>query len=118
MLLPAIAGNNMTYSITVTNGGPAAAVNATMNDLLPPATTFVSLTQTSGPTFTCTPGQSISCTIATLASGTSAAFDVVVKIAPSTPNNTTITNTATVLSPTSPDTNGRSEERRVGKECR
>jgi uncharacterized repeat protein (TIGR01451 family) len=103
--LTAFAGSNMTYHIVVSNGGPAAAVNATLNDLLPPATTFVSLTQTSGPVFTCSTGQSISCSIATLASAASAAFDVVVQIAPSTPNNTVITNTATVLSPTSPDSN-------------
>jgi len=102
----AFAGNTMTYSINVMNGGPAAAVNATINDLLPPATTFVSLTQTSGPIFTCTTGQSVSCSIATFASGTSAAFNIVVQIAPGTANNTTITNTATILSPTSPDPNG------------
>jgi uncharacterized repeat protein (TIGR01451 family) len=104
--LLAVAGSNITYTITVSNGGPAAAVNAKWNDLLPPATTFVSLSQTSGPIFTCTTGQSVSCDIATFASGASAAFNLVVQIAPGTANNTVINNTAGVLSPSSPDPNG------------
>ena len=38
----AAAGANVTYTIEVTNGGPDAAANATMNDPLPASTTFVS----------------------------------------------------------------------------
>lgn len=89
------AGTNATYTITVTNNGPADAANVSLTDNAPNGTTFVSMTQTSGPTFTC--GGSVSCTIATLASGASAAFELVLAVSPTA---TAVANTATVASST------------------
>lgn len=102
---PAIAGNNLTYAIAVTNTG-SPATNVVMSDPLPSGTTFQSITSPAG--WTCTTpavgsGGTVSCTSASLAVGTSN-FTVVVRVAPSTANNSTLSNTATVSSATS-DTN-------------
>ena len=50
-------------TISVSNFGPDAATNVELADLTPDAATFVSLTQESGPTFSCTDS---TCTIASL----------------------------------------------------
>jgi large repetitive protein len=89
------AGGNITWTIGVTNNGPNDATNVTLSDTLPANTTFVSLNQTSGPTFNCTTGATVTCTIATLTAGTSASFTLVAQTSPSTPAGT-ISNTATV----------------------
>ena len=101
-----VAGSAAGYTITVSNAGPDAAQTVALSELVPANTTFVSDTQTSGPTFTLsTPAQggtgTINGTIGTLASGASASFDVVVLLSPSTPAGTTITNTAEVTTATS-----------------
>lgn len=95
------AGANLTYAIVVTNSGPAAAANVTLTDTLPAQTTFVSLTQTAGPTFNCTTGATITCTIASL-SITSAAFELVVHVDDTATG--TISNTAQVASTTADPT--------------
>ena len=118
----ATAGSNLTYTVTVTNAGPSTAADAsrasralapastvTLTDVLPPNTTFVSLTQTSGPTFSCaTPavgaGGTITCTIATLAPGASATFVITLRLGSGTAAGTTVSSTATVTSAT-PDPN-------------
>jgi uncharacterized repeat protein (TIGR01451 family) len=102
----ATAGSNLSYSITVTNGGPSNAANVAWTDTLPAGTTFVSLTQTTGPAFTCTTGATVNCNIATLTSGTTATFTLVVKVSPSTPTGTVITNTANVTSTTTDNNAG------------
>ena len=51
------------FTISVSNFGPDAAANVELADLTPDAATFVSLTQDSGPAFTCTDSN---CTIASL----------------------------------------------------
>jgi uncharacterized repeat protein (TIGR01451 family) len=98
------AGANVTYTVTVTNAGPSDAASVSLSDTLPPGTTFVSESQTTGPTFACatpTPGATgtITCTIATLPAGASATFSIVVNVSSGTTG--TITNTATVSSSTS-----------------
>jgi uncharacterized repeat protein (TIGR01451 family) len=45
---PVPAGTNLTYTITVTNNGPAAAQAPNLADAVPGNTTFVSLTPTTG----------------------------------------------------------------------
>src|SRR5262249_56337472 len=45
---PVTAGNNITYTITVTNTGPSAAQNVTLTDATPANTTFVSFTAPPG----------------------------------------------------------------------
>lgn len=39
---PVLMGNNLTYTITISNGGPATATGVTLVDKLPPEATFVS----------------------------------------------------------------------------
>ena len=103
---PAIvpAGSNISYSVTVTNNGGSDAQSVTLTDPLPAGTTFVSESQGSGPAFLCANPSaggtgSVSCTIATLASGASATFTLVFNVNANAAG-TTLNNTATVSSPT------------------
>jgi uncharacterized repeat protein (TIGR01451 family) len=100
-------GSTITYTITVANSGPDAASDVAWIDALPAGTTFASLTQNTGPGFTCsTPpvdsGGTVSCALPTMNSGESAQFSLAAKVTASP--GTTITNTATVTS-TSGDAN-------------
>ncbi len=105
---PVTAGEDITYTIDLNNAGPGDAQSVTLSDLIPAGTTFVSFTQDSGPTFTCTVPAvggtgTVSCTIATIAAfATTASFTLVVNVNASTPNATIITNIVTVSS-TTPD---------------
>lgn len=74
------AGENVTYNLTFTNSGPSDAANAVLTDTVPPNMTYVSATQTSGPTFTCTP--TVTCSIASFARGASATFTFVFAVNP------------------------------------
>jgi uncharacterized repeat protein (TIGR01451 family) len=103
----ATAGTNLTYTITVTNNGPSDAATVTMADTLPPNTTFVSESQTSGPAFVCTNppaggAGAVSCSIAALTLGTSATFSIVVQVAPLAPAGPS-SNTATITSANDPN---------------
>jgi uncharacterized repeat protein (TIGR01451 family) len=99
------AGTNITYGISVLNIGPSAANNVVWTDTVPAVTTFVSLTQNTGPTFTCTTGATINCSLASLASGAGATFTLVVSTSPATASGTVLSNTANV-STTTPDNGG------------
>ena len=95
----AAAGTNVTYTLTVTNAGASTAASVSLTDTLPANTTFVSLNQTGGPTFTCnTPavgsGGTVTCTIASLAPNVPATFSLVVRLAPSVAAGGSLTNTA------------------------
>lgn len=99
------AGSNLTYTITVANAGPSDAQTVALSDPLPAFTTFVSAVQGTGPAFTCTTPAvgatgTVSCSIATLASGASASFTLVVAVSMATPNATILGNTATVTTAT------------------
>src|SRR5438067_2006521 len=102
---PVVAGTGLTYDIALNNYGPNAAVNVSLTDATPANTTFVSFAQTSGPAFTCsTPAVggtgTVSCTISMFGTGANATFRLVVMVNASTPNGTTLSNTATVTSDT------------------
>jgi len=107
----ATAGANVSYTVTVTNGGPSTAAAVSLTDTLPPNTTFVSLNQTAGPTFTCsTPSAgatgTITCTIASLAPSASATFSIVLRLSPSVPSGGSVTNTANVATSTADPVSG------------
>lgn len=98
---PADARNNVTYTLTVTNAGPAAAQNVTVTDAVPANTIFVSAVVTSGADWTMTLPKASSPNVvfskASVASGESAAFQITVQLNLDT-TVTSITNTATVAS--------------------
>jgi uncharacterized repeat protein (TIGR01451 family) len=103
------AGTNITYTITLTNNGPSNAANVALTDTVPANTTFVSASQTTGPTFSCTtpaPGGTglINCTIASLAL-TSATFSITVHVSPGAVG-AVISNTANATSTTTDSTPG------------
>src|SRR5436190_4849171 len=53
---PVIAGNTVTYSLSVTNYGPGAATNILVSDAFPPGAAFISSSPSQG-TATNSPGQ-------------------------------------------------------------
>ena len=90
-----VGGNNtsgnLTSTLYVANRGPDTATSVTATELVPADTTFFSLTQDSGPAFTCTTPSvggtgTITCTIASLAKGDVALFTVVYGITAATPD--------------------------------
>jgi len=88
--------NNKTiiYTITVTNDGPADAVDALLTDPLPAGVGFVSVICTQG---TCSGGKTVTCSFGTLVSGGSATVTLKVN---RTDKVNAIANTATVVAAT------------------
>jgi uncharacterized repeat protein (TIGR01451 family) len=86
----ATAGTQITYVITITNNGPDPANGVAFNPVAPANTTYVSLTQTSGPP----PSLSVP-------AGTTYTFTWVLNVNPATPAGTVITNTVTISATTS-----------------
>jgi uncharacterized repeat protein (TIGR01451 family) len=74
---PALAGQLLTYTLTVHNDGPSTAIATQVTDDLPPGVTFVSATPSQG-NCTETAGE-VTCTIGALASGTGATVNVKVR---------------------------------------
>ena len=101
---PVNAGQNITFSQTVANGGPASASAITLTETLPANTTFVSLTGPAG--WTCTAVAPYTCTIATLAANATASFTFVVQVTTTVASGSTITDTASVASTTSDPNSG------------
>jgi uncharacterized repeat protein (TIGR01451 family) len=98
---PVVAGNNLTYTITVSNAGPDPAVAASLSDTLPAGTTFVSLASPGG--WSCTTpavgaGGTVSCSLASMNVG-SAVFTLVVAV--DVGASGIVSNTATITSSTS-----------------
>ncbi|HEY6770580.1 MAG TPA: hypothetical protein VI386_38035, partial [Candidatus Sulfotelmatobacter sp.] len=98
---PVTAGNNITYTQIVTNGGPGTASAVILTEGIPANTTFVSLAGPAG--WTCTSVTPYTCSIATLPTG-SATITFVVKVGSTVGSGATITDSATV-STTSVDPN-------------
>jgi uncharacterized repeat protein (TIGR01451 family) len=97
-------GNNITYTITAQNLGPAASSNVVFNDLIPANTTFVSATPPAGWSACTSSGGTISCSIASMPSGGPVTFTVVLNVTAGTPSGTVITNQVSVNG-TTPDPN-------------
>jgi uncharacterized repeat protein (TIGR01451 family) len=94
---PVRIGTDLTYTLSVANGGPTAATAVSVVDTLPAGTAFKSA---SGTGWSCGHvGGTITCTIAGLSAQSSAPAISIVATAPGTAGN--ITNTATVSSATS-----------------
>jgi uncharacterized repeat protein (TIGR01451 family) len=87
---PPVLGQNVTFTIRVTNNGPADATNVTVTDQIPAGTTFVSASTTQG---TCTGTTTVNCTLGTLINGANATVTVVVQLPAS---GTTFTNNVVV----------------------
>jgi uncharacterized repeat protein (TIGR01451 family) len=88
---PVATGGALTYTITVSNAGPAAACLVTVTDALPAGVSFVSA---SGTGWNCSQSSGVvTCTSNSVAQGAAPAITIQVT-APNSP--TTITNTATV----------------------
>ncbi len=94
---PVVAGENITWAITVENLGPSDAANVTIDDVLPPEVSFVSVDNPS-----CSEAAgTVSCAFATLALDNSVTVTVVAEVDPSVADGTTIANTATTDSDSS-----------------
>jgi uncharacterized repeat protein (TIGR01451 family) len=103
---PVAAGSNITYTINVTNNGPATASDLVFSDSVPANTTFVSLAAPTdwGCTTPVVGGTgAIGCTSSSLALQTPT-FTLIVKVNTGVAGGTVISNTATVSSST-PDAN-------------
>jgi uncharacterized repeat protein (TIGR01451 family) len=97
---PVLAGGTISYTIVVSNAGPASASSVFWSSATPANTTLVSVAATSGTGgWTCSL-TSISCSIAAFAPGASTTFTVTVTVNPATPSGTVIKDTATVSSST------------------
>jgi uncharacterized repeat protein (TIGR01451 family) len=107
---PVIAGNNVVYTITAHNDGPSDGFSVTLSDVMPPGTTFVSATQTSGPAFTLTEPPvggigTVSATIANFAGGGTATFTYVFRVSSSVAGGTTLVNQPSISASGSSDPN-------------
>ncbi|HEV2913806.1 MAG TPA: lamin tail domain-containing protein, partial [Pyrinomonadaceae bacterium] len=95
---PVSVGNNITYTITVTNGGPDTAQNVSVTDSLPAELTFVSCAAPGG---SCSnTGNNVTASYASLTNGASATITIVATVNRTVADNTTITNTAQATSAT------------------
>jgi uncharacterized repeat protein (TIGR01451 family) len=84
---PVVAGSNLNYSIRVQNCGPATAVNVSVSDPVPAGTTFVSASQTSGPSFSLSLPPvggtgTFTATLASMNAGDVAIFQLAVHVTP------------------------------------
>lgn len=96
---PALAGQPLTYTVTVTNGGPSAAANTTVTDDLPEGAEFVSAATDTGSCPTQpdsdASGGTVGCDLGTLANGATATVTIVVR---PTGSSDSVRNTASTRS--------------------
>lgn len=94
---PVVAGQPVTWRITVENNGPSTADAVLATDQLDSRLTFV----TAGSDTRCTAdGQLVSCALGNLAPGASETMDLVTMVSPSTDPGAVISNTAATSSDT------------------
>ncbi len=110
---PVSIGQNLTYTITVTNNGPSDAQTVQLTESVPTNTTFVSFTAPAGwtPTTPASGGTgAITATRPTLAASAVAVFTLVVKVDLSTPHNTVLSNTASISTTTTDLVSGNNSD--------
>jgi uncharacterized repeat protein (TIGR01451 family) len=90
-------GGSLTYTLTVSNGGPQAADGVVVTDTLPAGTTFVSAAASQG---SCTGTTTVTCAIGTLANGASATVTINVKAASAGSKVNSASVTSTIADPT------------------
>lgn len=97
---PVLAGNQLTYTLSVANAGPATATNLTVSDTLLSELTLVSASGTGWSCSDDAPASptTVTCTLATLPVGAANPIVIVSTVDPSTTNGTALSNTATVTS--------------------
>jgi uncharacterized repeat protein (TIGR01451 family) len=87
---PVRQGNTLTYTLGITNNGPAVATNVTVTDTLPSQVSFVSDTSTQG---TCSLASgTVTCSLGTMVSGATATITITVTAV----TRGSVTNTASV----------------------
>lgn len=100
------AGNNITYRVEVINEGPDAAENIVVTQAVPANTSWVSESQDAGPAATCTnpsPGATTgtsTCTIPSLAAGSTAIFTYIYQVSGAAANGSTLTCSASATTST------------------
>ncbi len=101
---PATVGQNLAYTLIVTNAGPIAATGVVLTDTLPGSVTFVSAVASQG---ACTHSLgTVTCNLGTISNGGTVTVTIVVT--PTAPG--TITNAATVTAnEPDPDTNNNTD---------
>ena len=92
---PVNAGDELTYQIVVKNAGQSDSQNVVVTDNLPAGTTFVAASPECSLS-----GSTVTCSLGTVAAGSTRSLFIVVKVSQSTPDNTTLSNTATLSSDT------------------
>jgi uncharacterized repeat protein (TIGR01451 family) len=102
-----LAGNNITYTQTVTSNGPAAAANVSFTEATPTNTTFQSVLAPAG--WTCTQPAvgatgTVNCSDASMASGTQANIIVVVNVPATVAAGTITANSSVTASTSDPNT--------------
>jgi len=112
---PVVAGDNVAYSLNVSNAGPSDTTAIVIEDTLPPGVTYLAGVGVSG--VSCSepsglPGATVTCTISALAAGTNTNITITAGIDPSLPAGSTVLNTAAITdqSGTDPDPTNDSDD--------